>query len=118
MEVIIDGVKYVPTPEIQTDKSLLAALEVRFDSDAGDNLTVRDYLYALLFDLWSEGEGFNSKRPFGNSGWEWDLYKPLYAAGYITGAELYEFDGGFKSIGDANEVVFKLISAMCYGVEE
>ena len=48
MEVLIDGVKYVPIPDVPTDKGLLAALEVRFNSDAGDNLTVRDYLRTLL----------------------------------------------------------------------
>jgi hypothetical protein len=83
MKVIIDGVKYVP--DTATDKGLLDALDVRFDSDAGDDLTVRDYLRTLLVTLWKEGEQFSGKRPFGNSGWVYELYKPLIAGGFIQG---------------------------------
>lgn len=36
--------------------------------------TVGGYLIALLRQLWQEEEGFSGKRPFGNSGWTWDLY--------------------------------------------
>jgi hypothetical protein len=58
---------------------------VRFDSDAGKNLTIRQYLHVLLQTLWTEQEGFSGKRPFGNSGWSYDLYKPLIQAGAIRG---------------------------------
>lgn len=69
------------------------ALSLRFDSDAGDDLTVRGYLRELLATLWSEGESFSGKRPFGNSGWEYDLYKPLGKAGMIDlGPVVYEDD--------------------------
>lgn len=54
------------------------------DNDSGAD-TVRGYLVALLATLWQEGEGFGGKRPFGNSGWDWDLMRPLVKAGYITG---------------------------------
>jgi hypothetical protein len=64
---------------------LKQALEVRFDSDAGDDLSIREYLRALLLTLWAEGEGFSGKRPFGNSGWCLDLYQPLIAAGFVPG---------------------------------
>lgn len=86
MEVRIDGVLYVPIPDVPTDKSIEAALEVRIkESDAGNNITIRDYLYKLLKTLWDEQEGFNGKRPFGNSSWERELYKPLIEAGCIEG---------------------------------
>ncbi len=116
MEVIIDGVKYAPIPDVPTDMSLLSALEARFDSDAGDNITVRDYLYELLTRLWDKGEGFSSKRPFGNSGWEYELYAPLIKNGYIKGTIDSE---GYVSDFDqdeANDYVFDLISAAFYGV--
>lgn len=61
------------------------ALDIRFDSDAGDDLTIRGYLRELLTTLWSEGEGFSGKRPFGNSGWSSDLFKPLVQHGFIKG---------------------------------
>ena len=68
------------------DNDLDAALEVRFDSDAGDGLTVREYLHRLLSLLWELGDGFSGKRPFGNSGWDYELYQPLVRAGFISGA--------------------------------
>lgn len=80
------------------DEKMQAALAVVFDSDAGDGLTVRGYLRELLLTLWEEGEGFSGKRPFGNSGWESDLYAPLIEAGFISG-ELDE-DGYIETVGD------------------
>jgi len=117
MEVIIDGVKYVPVPDVPTDTGLLSALEVRFNSNAGDNLTVRDYLRTLLETLWREGEEFSGKRPFGNSGWEYDLYAPLIKAGFINGT-LNE-DGYVENLEreEAEPYVFKLITAAFHGVE-
>ena len=47
--------------------------------------TVRDYLVELLARLWIEEEGFSAKRPFGNSGWAYEVYTPLVAAGLIDG---------------------------------
>lgn len=47
--------------------------------------TVRDYMKALLRRLLKEGEGFSGKRPFGNSGWEYELYIPLVKAGLVSG---------------------------------
>jgi hypothetical protein len=52
------------------------------DANAG---TIREYLIELLAELWREQEGFSGKRPFGNSGWEYELYKPLIEAGHVDG---------------------------------
>lgn len=49
------------------------------ENDAGAK-TIKEYLLALLEQLWAEGEGFSSKRPFGNSGWEYELRGPIAAA--------------------------------------
>jgi len=46
--------------------------------------TVKDYLIKLMLVLWEEGEGFSGKRPFGNSGWQYDLYTALAKAGIIS----------------------------------
>jgi hypothetical protein len=118
MEVIIDGVKYVQAPVVPTGKGLLDALELRFDSDAGDGLTIRDYLHKLLLTLWEEGEGFSGKRPFGNSGWDFDLYIPLIKNGFIAGR--LAADGYIEKIEseeDAIEYVSSLIAAVFYGVK-
>lgn len=45
--------------------------------------TIGDYLRALLLELWYEGEGFSGKRPFGDSGWEYDIFEALGRAGLI-----------------------------------
>lgn len=116
MKVMIDDELYVRAPEVPTDKGLLTALEIRFDSDAGDNITIRDYLRLLLVTLWDQAEGFSGKRPFGNSGWEYDLYKPLIKGGYVQGTldEAGYVDEVDKS--EANDYVFKLIAAAFNGV--
>ena len=117
MEVIIDGVKYIPEPPAVIDTTLLAALEQRMEtSDAGDNITVREYLHQLLQTLWNEGEGFSGKRPFGNSGWEYEVYKPLIAAGFIPGR--LDEDGYVDYVDRtfAEDYIRSLITAMCYGV--
>ncbi|MFD3594372.1 hypothetical protein ACFWU5_16735 [Nocardia sp. NPDC058640] len=52
------------------------------DSDSGAD-TIRGYLIALLDVLWQQKEGFGGKRPFGNSGWQWDLYEALGRGGVV-----------------------------------
>lgn len=66
-----------PTPE------QLLALPLG-DNDA-KAATVRDYLIELLRVVWREEEGFSGKRPFGNSGWAYEVYGPMVKAGFITG---------------------------------
>jgi hypothetical protein len=48
--------------------------------------TIRDYLVALLSTLWREADGFSGKRPFGDSGWQYDVYIALIKAGLIGGS--------------------------------
>jgi hypothetical protein len=59
-------------------------LTMAHDNQAGAR-TVRDYLKALLIELWDQGEGFSGKRPFGNGGWEYDLYYVLVSEGFVSG---------------------------------
>lgn len=81
------------------------------DNQAGA-VTVRDYLKAVLFQVWDKGEGFSGKRPFGNSGWEYDLYYVLVKAGYVNGyinqyGEVEEAD-----FDRANGLIFDAIRAL------
>jgi hypothetical protein len=67
-------------------------------NDSGAS-TVRGYLAALLAALWRDGEEFSGKRPFGDSGWQYDLALPLVKAGAIHGeiseyGELDDYDKG------------------------
>jgi hypothetical protein len=59
-------------------------LDVEFDSnDLGRTVTVKEYFKELLTTLWEEGEGFSSKRPLGNSSWQYEIYYALADAGVI-----------------------------------
>lgn len=80
-------------------------------NDAGAT-TVRAYLTALLVTLWQKDEGFSGKRPFGNSGWKYDVYKALVDGGAVTGK--LDSDGYIETVDDAaaDELVFQAIEAM------
>lgn len=60
-------------------------LNLPMEQNDADAETIRDYLKALLTELWIEEEGFSGKRPFGNSGWQYDVYAALINAGKIDG---------------------------------
>lgn len=74
--------------------------------------TIGGYLRALLKELWQEGEGFSSKRPFGNSGWEYELYNALVTAKAVKG-EVDEYGDLVNFDQDAaNKLIFKAIASM------
>lgn len=84
-----------PTPDPKetpmTDPTPRQILDLELgDNDSGAT-TARGYLVALLRELWREADGFSAKRPFGNSDWPYDLYKPMVRAGYIRGS--FDEDG-------------------------
>lgn len=71
--------------------NLQDVLRCSMDASAGAGAaTVGEYFGHLLATLWSEGEGFSAKRPFGNSGWQYDVYIALARAGLIDGLMLDE----------------------------
>ena len=102
-----------------TGKTLADALELRFDSDVGDDMTVRQYLHALLRTLWDEQESFSGKYPFGNSGWDHDLYGPLAKAGFVDLGPLGEdgepYNWTAEQINLAHAYVHDLISVAMFG---
>ena len=81
------------------------------NSDFDKDLTIIGYFKMLLIEVWKEGECFSGKRPFGNSGWKYDVYKPLIKAGVI-GGELDE-DGYIEDYDqrEADNKVVELIEA-------
>jgi hypothetical protein len=104
------------------NNDMLAALDVRFALD-GDDISVREYLHLLLSKVWEEQEGFNAKRPFGDSGWEYDLFMPLAQAGFIDAKRVVDaedgsvdFDFDDQQIRLASAYVGDLISAAFFGV--
>lgn len=55
------------------------------ETNDAEATSVKDYLRRLMLLLWTQGEGFNSKRPFGNSGWEIEIAHALVKGGAIPG---------------------------------
>lgn len=72
------------TEAVGIDK--VAVLDIPLGENDADAATIRDYLKAQLRTLWAEGESFSGKRPFGNSGWEYDFDAALVKANRVAGA--------------------------------
>ncbi len=68
-----------------TDADLDAILATPLPGNDSGADTLAGYLGALLRDVWVQGEGFSGKRPFGNSGWQYEVYFPLVKAGWVDG---------------------------------
>jgi hypothetical protein len=87
-------------------------LNARVEGGEIGTCTVRDYLLTLLETLWQEKGGFSGKRPFGNSNWEFDLYKALVEAGLVTGT--IDDDGYLFEVEDdeADELIAQAISSL------
>lgn len=77
--------------------------------DLSKELTIKDYLVKLLEKLWEEDEGFSGKRPFGNSGWQYDLYACLIKNNVLDGK--LDEDGYVDEIDTkkADEIVLEVI---------
>lgn len=93
------------------------ALESKFTSrDLEKDLTFRQYFTTLLMTLWEEGEGFSGKRPFGNSGWEYDLFIGLCQAGLIkheVDMEDTEYPEYYYDSGEAHAFVEGMLKEFC-----
>jgi len=61
-------------------------MNIPMSENDADAKTIGEYFKKLLITLWRDGEGFSGKRPFGNSGWEYDVYAALIAAGIPIGS--------------------------------
>lgn len=92
------------------DKNIL---EISFKSeDLHETLTIREYFIRLLIELWNEGEGFNGKRPFGNSGWDYQIYSALVANGIIEGVR--DSDGFLEHFDqiEADKLIIEAIKSL------
>lgn len=86
-----------------TPQEILATPMQANDAEAA---TIGEYLAALLLGVWHEGEGFDGKRPFGNSSWECEIHVALVSAGLIAGTldedgYLDDFGGGAEADAQA-----------------
>lgn len=83
-----------------------------YSQDLNRTLTFRQYFKELLTAMWTQGEGFSGKRPFGNSGWDFDVYAGMIKNGMVKG-EVDE-DGYVEwcDFKKANELVYKMIDQL------
>jgi hypothetical protein len=90
----------------------MSILEIKMNTNDAKAETVKGYLKALLRELWRKGEGFSGKRPFGNSGWEYDLYEALVAAKAVAGS--LDEDGRINEVDEkaANALIFEAIDSL------
>lgn len=96
-------------PGEDLNKAVLNAVLPEWSDRQG---TVREYLIELLATVWRQEESFSGKRPFGNSGWQWDLYSALAMAGLVDG-QLDEY-GQYEDIndGEADQLITAAIQAL------
>jgi hypothetical protein len=81
-------------------------LDIRFESsDFNAEVTIREYLKKMLGTLIIEQEGFSGKRPFGNSGWMYDIGEGLAAANAIGG-------GNDWKMSDVEDILTHAIDAL------
>ena len=71
--------------------------------------TIGEYFEQLLLTLWDEQEGFSGKRPFGNSGWEYDVYASLISAGVVDGSLDEEGYVDQVTYSAANNIICEMI---------
>ena len=94
-------------------------LDYEFFCDSlAESITFRGYFEKLLQTLWFEGERFSGKRPFGDSGWEYDLYKPLVQLSVVSGT--LDEDGYIEEVNkaEADKLISKLISEVFQGASK
>jgi hypothetical protein len=97
---------------VTTEPTAEQLLALPLDQNDAGAATVRDYLIELLRVLWREEEGFSGKRPFGNSGWVYEVYLPMVRAGFVTGK--LDEDGYIEHVdsGAADALIDKAILAL------
>jgi len=94
----------IPNPEREEEMKAEEIGEISFFSnDLDREITIKDYLRELLCTLWQENEQFNGKRPFGNSGWDYDVYGALISGGAIKGR--LDGNGYVESLSERQESI-------------
>lgn len=59
-------------------------LDIEMQENDAKAKTIKEYLKKLLLGVWIKEESFNGKRPFGNSGWKYEVYVALARAKVIS----------------------------------
>lgn len=88
-------------------------LDIKFKcQDFCHKVTLKQYLKRQLLALWTEVEQFSGKRPFGNSGWDWDIYAVLIRHDVIPGK--LDSDGFIEEFDhkEATKIMIGLINSL------
>ena len=90
-------------------------LNIDMQENDADAKTVGEYLYRIIEKVLFEGESFSGKRPFGNSGWESELFVPLVTAGVCDGS--VDEDGYLETIDEceAHTIVCEALARVLIG---
>lgn len=79
----------MPTLKYQKPNSMDPKDVLQFKMEfnhTSEQITILEFLKRLMLELWSEEDGFDGKRPFGNSGWTWSVYTALVKHGALPGS--------------------------------
>lgn len=79
-----------------TDQEIL---DLPMEDNDADAKTIGDYFHHVAFQVWVQGEGFDGKRPFGNSGWRRAVEKAMIKARAIEAS--FDEDGHIKTCDSA-----------------
>ena len=85
-------------------------LKIKMQENDAKAATIGEYLKTLLAKIWTDGEGFSGKRPFGNSGWEYDVYEALVSARAVEGVIDDYGDIVSCNTKSADEIILKAIN--------
>lgn len=88
--------------------------------DDSDTTTFRELFHDLLFSVLAQGEGFDGKRPYGNSSWQCNLDHALVEMGVVKGKITRDEDGYIQDDKyDEDEcwaIIEQMLSACFYPV--
>ena len=89
--------------------TLILACPMNPDTNDAGAFTVRGYMVELARTVWCDGECFSGKRPFGDSGWENEVYDALVRAELVPGTINEEGDLEYDS--DRNAEAHALVAS-------
>lgn len=87
-------------------------LDLQMGRNDADAKTVREFLKKLLAALWEQDESFSGKRPFGNSGWKYDVYAALIKGAVVAGR--LDCEGCVEEVAEAeaDDLILRAIAAL------
>lgn len=79
------------------DSKIILSCPMNPDTNDAEACSIGEYLQKLLLRLWRVQEGFDGKRPFGNSGWEHEISDALVRSNVVSGeinedGDIVDFD--------------------------